>query len=267
VAVRAAAVVTLAALAASAARAADPPRVYRYEAEEMRGARTQAAHRMDFSLERADDGSLKAVVLGLDVIDDGGKWRPLDADEACRRAMHAPPGALAAVTLWPTREDPLGPAFLDACAPSDLFYSLTDLLNVVIIPMAPQFDTTGLRRPGDAARLPGFTAHFARYRRRFDEASPGGELVLVSHTPRETIVDWRPDPARLEIEEGGSTTSRLEGSEHWAFRVGFDTHTGVLRWAEATADDIELDVHAPPSDPTPAAHLSLTRHVRIDTVR
>jgi hypothetical protein len=253
------------AIAAGAARAADAPRAYRYEAEEAPNIGTKSAHRIDFALERGRDGALDAVVLAGATQEGGGDWKPMAPGEDCRRAMRAPPGALAKVRIWPASggDDPLGAGFLDACAPPDLFYSLTDVVNVAIIPIAPQFRAAGLRKPGQSRRWPGFKAHFARYGRSFDETVTGGETALVSRAAGEAVVDWKPDQAQLEIDQAGPPQARLQGAERWAFRVRFDPRSRMLRSAEATTDEIELNVHVPPDKPDPVARVVVKRRVAI----
>jgi hypothetical protein len=179
--------------------------------------------------------------------------------------MQAPAGTLAKVRLWPppAGDDPLGSAFLNTCAPGEIFFPLTDIMNVAIIPLAPQFGVRDLRRVGKTADWPGFAARFERYGRRLEERAPGGKSVLVSRTPGAEVVDWLPEPATLKVDEGGAAPRHFEGVERWAFRVTFDPGTGMLRSATATSDDIDMAVQIPGASPAAAPHVSITRRVSI----
>jgi len=252
-------------LLATPSLAQQPVAGFHYEASERVGAEVRTAYRFDFQLLKTPDGGLTAVVIQAAKSDHGGPFVPAAVSAECRLAMHAPPGALAAVRLWPAPvgPDPLGPAFLDACAPAEVFYPLTDIMNVAIIPLAPKFGARGLRTPGETRPWPGLTAQFERFGRRFEEHVPGGTLTLVASSPGETTVDWRPEPADLTIEDHGPPPVRLHGVERWAFRVSFDPGDGMLRSAQATEDSIDVVVSMPGLPAERSPHVNLTRTVSI----
>jgi len=259
------------ALAAGAAAAQTPrPTIYRYEASESLNGTIQSAYRVDFELARDRRGGLEAIVLRAEAADHGGEFKPVTASETCRAAMHAPPGGLARVRLWPTAGDPaepLGAAFLDLCAPDGVFFPLTDIVNVALIPISPRFEVRRLRRVGQTARFPAFTARFGRNGRQFEEVVAGGEVALVARAPGRDTVEWRPDAARLTIREPTPQGEMLLlGAEHWAFRVGFDPRSRLLASARAIYDDIDMTAQVPGLPADKAPRLKITRQVTIEAL-
>jgi len=224
-------------------------RAYVYQVVEAANGKTRQGYRTGFDLETSPDGAIDAVVRTAEETADGEIWRPVEASEACKAAMHAPVGAVARVRLWPITEDvarTLGPTFLDTCAPGGVFYPLTDILNVVIIPLSPRFEVAALHRQGDRAHYDGFTARFDRAGQNFEETSHGGEVSLPVLSGGKAVVDWAPAPADLAI---GQTVNgqpiQLTGTEHWAFRVTLDAATGALMDAHTDYDDLDLVARLP----------------------
>jgi hypothetical protein len=264
-------------LAWAAVASAQPPwrappfpglRAYRYEVIESFNGRVETGYRVDFDLDTSGGGTIDALVRSADESQDGKTWTAVAVGEACRLAMHAPPGGLARVRLWPVADNAdggLGASFLDTCAPSAVFLPLTDIVNVVIIPVSSKFGAAKLRRVGDSASYDGFTAGFDRAGQRLRETSPGGQISLVSQENGRTTLDWAPSLADLSLQEPGprGRSIDLRGKEHFAFRVEIDTRSGALVSAHTTYDDLDLAMHIAdvPADKLPRQ--AITRAVDI----
>jgi hypothetical protein len=256
----------LAAATAVSAQAPATTNSYLYEAAELVNGQVTTAYRVSFELRKGRDGTLEAVVRKAETSDHGGPWSSPDISDSCRTAMHAPEGAIAKVQIWPVRTgaDPLGAAFLDLCAPGPVFFPLTDIVNVALIPLSPQFQGDALRKAGDTARFPAFTARFERNGRQFEEHVTGGVVSLASRSANDAVVDWRPDPADLSIREPSPQgPTQFHGAEHWSFRISYDPKTQELHWARTTYDDIEMAVVTPGIAAEAAPHVKITRQVRI----
>jgi hypothetical protein len=237
-------------------------RHYLYQATETVGDHQTGGYRTEFDLETSG-GATYAIIRKSAVYD--GAWKPVEPDANCRAAMHGDSNSLARVKLSPM--DPeiaktLGEAFLPMCAPPGVFFPLTDILNVAIIPTSDRFRATELRIVGQSLSYPGFDAAFDRSGIGFKETSPGGAIKLSMLDKHRAVLDWQPATADLElIEKAHQPAVHLKGTESFAFRVDVDRKTGLINRAAATFDNLDMKVIGAP-DTFP--HLHITRTVTID---
>jgi hypothetical protein len=260
--IRIALAAALAATAAAAAYADGPAPVraipapgvrhYLYEViETVNGAR-HGGWRTEFDFV-SSNGAIDAVVRKTSSFN-GKIWEPVTVDDACRAAMHGSADSLARVRLWPLPPEAarkLDSTFLDTCAPAGIFFPLTDILNVAVIPASPSFRTRELRQVGQTLHYEGFEAAFDHAGEAIKETSHGGEVRLAALDPRRAVIDWRPDLADLEMtERAQKPPMTLKGTEHWAFRLELDRASGAIVRAETIYDDLDLAiVGAPPGAP------------------
>jgi hypothetical protein len=218
-------------------------------------------YRTEFDLETSG-GAIYAIVRKSVVLD--GTWKPVEPDAACRAAMHGDGTSLARVKLSPLTPDAaksLGQSFLAMCAPPGIFFPLTDILNVALIPTSERFRAAELKTVGQSLTYPGFEAAFDRSGIGIKETSPGGEISLVSLDPQHAVLDWKPAAADLELVEGANKPPvTLKGTEHFAFRVDVDRKTGAILRAATTYDDLDMKVMGAP-DSIP--HVRISRTVTI----
>ncbi|HEX5183230.1 MAG TPA: hypothetical protein VFW19_08780 [Allosphingosinicella sp.] len=239
-------------------------RHYLYEVIETINGVRRDGWRTEFDLISAH-GTIDAVVRKTFHFTDKG-WDPVTADPACRAAMHGNAESLARVRLWPMPPDSapkLGASFLDTCAPAGVFFPLTDILNVAVIPWSPTFHAQDLREVGQSVHYEGFEAAFDRAGEAIKETAHGGEVRLAALDPHRAVIDWRPDPADLEMNESAQKPPMtLKGTEHWAFRLELDRASGTILRAQTTYDDLDLAiVGAPPNVP----RVKITRAVLIES--
>jgi hypothetical protein len=236
---------------------------YLYEViETVNGAR-HGGWRTEFDLVSAN-GAIDAVVRNSSQFTAKG-WEPIAADAACRTAMHGGTDILARVRLWPPpagSTSKLDASFLDTCAPAGVFFPLTDILNVAVIPSSSSFHAQDLHEVGQSERYPGFEAAYDRAGEAIKEVSHGGEVRLAALDPHRAVIDWRPDLADLELTEGAQKPPMtLKGTEHWAFRLELDRASGAILRAQTTYDDLDLAiVGAPPNVP----RVKISRSVLIE---
>ncbi|MDB5694378.1 MAG: hypothetical protein JWO81_3441 [Alphaproteobacteria bacterium] len=262
----------LAAFAATAAPAGTQPpfrtmptpgvRHYLYEVIQTINGTTRKGYRTEFDLE-AKGGALFATIRTTAELDQGA-WKPVLSDAACRKAMSGTEARLARVQLYPL--DPatahsLGSSFLATCAPPAIFFPLTDILNVAIIPVSSAFRVGELRAVGETLAYPGFEAAFDRSGESIQETTHGGDVRLAALDPRRALIDWRPLPADITtVERSMQPPMTLRGKEHWAFRVEIDRRSGAIERASTSYDDLDLAiVGAPASVP----HVRISRSVTI----
>ncbi len=237
---------------------------YRYESIE-RGGGADKGYQVDYDLVSDGKGGIVAVVKraahGI-----AGKWMDATLDDACRTALHAGPRELARITLSPLAPDAagtLGDAFMAPCAPADLFFPMTDILNVALIQATPHFRIDRLATPGDSARFEGFKTSLDRFGIAIDASSGGGTIRFATLEPGRASVDWAPDPMAITIlnrKAFNGVDLKLDGTEDFSFRVTIDPATGVLLGAGTTHDRLSLVANIPGVPPRP---LSITREVTI----
>jgi len=240
-------------------------RRYTYQAAETVNGAPGGGYRMDFRLETDADGAIDAVIETTGAVQANGSFAASEIAEDCRARLHAPAGGLARVRLWPLAEadKDLGPSFLDACAPAALFFPLTDILNVVLVLRAPRFGASRLKRVGQVANYPAFTARFERLGQNFMEASNGGLLRWVSRKDQAAVLEWAPNPADLTIIRSGAQGVTLTGKEHWAFRVKVRSPGLGLISAKTTVDDLDLRARPAGVNPANAFPVHIHRDVAI----
>jgi hypothetical protein len=272
-ALRAAILAALAGTAAAAAPAGPRPafrtmptagvRHYLYEVVQTINGTTRKGYRTEFDLE-TKGGALFATLRATAELDQSG-WKPVAVDAACRKAMNGGEAGLARLRLYPLDPETahgLGASFLATCAPPAVFFPLTDILNVVIIPLSGEFHANELRNVGDTHSFPGFTAAFDRAGESIRETTHGGDVRLAAIDSRRAVIDWQPAPADLHMIERGMTPPlTLQGTEHWAFRVELDRRTGAIERASTTYDDLDLKMVGMP-DSVP--HVRISRTVTIE---
>jgi hypothetical protein len=234
---------------------------YVYQATETVVGGPVHGYRTEFDIEYAG-GAIYAIIRKASVLD--GSLKPVELDAACRAALHGDETRLARVKLSPLSLEAaktLGDSFLPNCAPAGIFFPLTDILNVVLIP-STHFNATGLKIVGQSLPFPGFEAAFDRAGIAIKETASGGEVSLASVDPDRAVIDWKPAAADLEIlEEANKPPVRLRGTEHFAFRVEVDRRTGAIARAVASYDNLDMKVvGAPDSMPD----LKITRAVSIE---
>jgi hypothetical protein len=219
-------------------------------------------YRTEFDLETSG-GAIYAIVRKSAVLD--GTWKPVEPDAPCRAAMHGDATRLARVKLSPLAPEAaktLGDSFLAMCAPPGVFFPLTDILNVAIIPISQRFRAAELRRVGQSLSYPGFEAAFDRSGVAIRETSSGGEISLASLDAQRAVLDWKPALADLDLVEGANKPPvTLKGTEHFAFRVEIDRKTGAIRRAVTTYDELDMKVVGAP-DSVP--HVRIRRAVTIE---
>jgi hypothetical protein len=234
---------------------------YVYQATETVTGGPVHGYRTEFDLEYSGD-AVYAIVRSAAVVD--GSSKPVELDAACRAALHGDGTSLARVKLSPLSPEAaktLGDSFLATCAPPGIFFPLTDILNVILIPSA-HFHATALRTVGQSLPFPGFEAAFDRAGIAIKETASGGEVSLASVDRDRAVLDWKPAVADLEIvEEANKPPITLKGNEHFAFRVEVDRKTGAIARAVASYDNLDMKVvGAPDSMP----NLKITRAVSIE---
>jgi hypothetical protein len=237
---------------------------YLYQVVQTINGTTHHGWRTEFDLE-ASNGAVYAVIRKAAELGDAG-WKPIAAvDDTCRAAMHGDRTSLARVKIYPLSEETakdLGPSFMAACAPGGIFFPLTDILNVAIIPLSPRFRTNELRAVGQSLRYPGFVAAFDRAGEKIRETSSGGAVVLAALEGGRAVIDWRPDLADLDMNEQASKPPvALKGTEHWAFRLEIDRKTGIVERASTSYDDLDLAVVGAPAS---VPHVRISRSVLIE---
>ena len=240
---------------------------FRYEAMEVSRVSTKG-YRTDFSLRSDGRGGVVADIVSSQTYD-GKAWTPVVVDDACRKAMDAPPGELARVKLYPLTPDQtrLGDAFLAQCAPAGVFFPLTDILNVVLIVASETFGVRRLAAPGDATGCAGFATSLDRLGLPMTDASEGGPLSLASVDGGQATLDWKPTPSRIEmVETSGASQIRLSGTETFAFRVLVDRRTGSLAGAQSLYDDLDLGVAIATLPPEKRPRLAVKRTVTITPI-
>ncbi|MEZ0243903.1 MAG: hypothetical protein ACAH11_11045, partial [Sphingomonas sp.] len=208
-------------------------------------------------------GGLIAIVIGA-FDTDSGKPVPASISEKCRAELHGQPGELARVTLSPrpaVAVERLDASFMAECAPAELFFPITDVLNISRAQMFPGL--SGLKRPGDRVQAPGFATWLDRSGASVDESSPGAAIRFVALTPDRATIDWLPKPMAVTVTThggAGNSDSVLSGFEDIGYRLEIDPRTGVLLSAVTTHDRIDLTLSLPDGRKVP---LNLTRDVVI----
>lgn len=244
-------------VAAPYATAAPPPPLrlqpivsehgYEYMVKETQAGRSGSGYVMDFRLRVARGGVVMAVVTSATVVA-GDTRTPVAIDPACLRALHARRGELAEIRLAPLTPEQakLGEAFMPFCAPAALFLPMTDILNVALVQTSKRFQIGRLTTVGQSVGFQGFTTSLDRPGMQMAESSDGGVTTLAGVEGENAIVLWAPSPSQLHLVQkdgaGPGKPVSLDGTEHFAFRLEIDTHTGVLQRASSVYDDLNVAV-------------------------
>ena len=267
------AVACAAALAGATVAAASAPwraapdagaRTYRYEVHELTGGSVRG-YRMDYRLRADGKGGVTADVIRTATFD-GTAYTPAVVDAACAKAMNARPGEVASLSLFPltAAQAKLGDAFLPDCAPPAVFFPLTDILNVVLIQSSDRFRVGALKTVGQSAPFAGFSTSLDRAGMAMAETASGGAVTLTSLDHGEATLDWKPEPAELDLTEGsGGQAIKLHGTEHFAFRLVIDARTGWLKRGETLSDDLDMAVALPNAPADKAPRVATRRMVSI----
>lgn len=238
---------------------------YRYQSVETVNGSARSGYSMRFELQSVRGVVYARIISAFELAD--GAWKNVAPAPACRKAMNGGSGRLAKVRLYPVNpgaRGDLGASFLAECAPPALFYPLTDILNVLLIPWSGEFRARELSRVGDHARFQGIMAAFVRGDREFFERSPGGETRLAGLDEANALFEWYPEVAELRIiDRSKRPNTILQGTEHWAFRVAVRRSTGALETASTIYDDLDLKL-AGSATTSPNVHISRTVIIRRD---
>jgi hypothetical protein len=237
-------------------------RHYNYEVIQTINDTTKKGYRTQFDLE-SKGNSLFAIVRATSELNNG-VWKPGVPDAACREALNGSSDSLARVQLYPLdagAAHDLGSSFLDLCAPPAIFFPLTDILNVMVIPIPGPFRAHELRKVGDVLPFPGFEAAYDRAGEQIRETTAGGKVRLASLDRRKAVIEWLPDQADLElVERGMQPPMESQGTEHFAFQIEVDRRSGAIERASTTYDNLDLKIVGVPDN---AAHIRISRAVTI----
>jgi hypothetical protein len=237
---------------------------YRYDVREIVGATTRG-YRTDYRIRVRGDGRVVAEIVSVQTLDGKG-FTPVTVDPACAAAMHARPGELATVQLFPLSPEQakLGDAFLAPCAPAGVFFPLTDILNVALIQASKTFHLDSLNKVGQVSDFPGFSTSLDRAGVAMAEESPGGKITLQSLEGGRATLDWAPNPAALHlVEQNAGPPVKLDGTEHFAFRLVLDAGSGWPRQADTLYDDLDMRVAVPGLPPDKLPKVAIKRLVSI----
>lgn len=236
---------------------------YQYEVVQTINGATRKGYRTQFDL--ISDGKTITAIIRHTAELAGDHWKTIVPDPQSRSAMHGDARSLAQLQLFPLRKGAahdLGDSFLAMCAPSAIFFPLTDTLNAVIIPVSDEFKTQELSAVGKSVGFEGFDAAYDRAGEKISEHVPGGQVRLVQVDRRHATVEWQPQTADLvSVDRTPQGLITLRGTEHWAFRVVLDRSSGSIESASTIYDDLDLAVADAPSG-TP--HVQITRVVTIE---
>ena len=197
----------------------------------------------------AKDAGVTALIQSA--VDKNGKAMEITAD--CRAKMNAPAGGIATIKLWPATKD-LGSAFLDLCAPADLFHAMTDLSNIILIRSAPQFGGGTLAKAGDKHSFDGFKAQWKRGDEEGAVATQGGTIALTVMDATKAVVQWQPAPMTVNLTiSSPNGAMKIAATEDFAFELVIEAPSGVLLQARTLHDDLNGTIFLPniPADHAP----------------
>jgi hypothetical protein len=236
---------------------------YVYQVDQTINGTTHKGYRTEFDLETRG-GAVFAVVRSTAELMNGD-WKPVVPDSACRKKLNGGPSSLARLQLYPVdpaKAHDLGASFLALCAPPAIFFPLTDILNVTVIPLGTPFRANELRKVGDKRSFSGFEAGYSRAGEQLRETSHGGETRLVALDSDRATLEWRPLPADLTlVEKATNPPTTMDGSEHFAFRVDVERRTGAIERASTIFDDLDLKIADAPDN---VPHVLISRTVTIE---
>jgi hypothetical protein len=264
----------LAVLASTIVTAAAPHSIYRtvpapgvrhyvYQVDQTINGTTHKGYRTEFDLETESGAVFANIRSTAELVN--GAWKPVVPDAGCRKELNGGSSSLARLQLYPidpAKAHDLGASFLALCAPPAVFFPLTDIVNVVVIPLAAPFRASELRKVGDKVSFTGFDAGYDRAGEQLRERSHGGETSLVSLDSRRATLEWRPLPADLTlVEKATKPPTTMQGSEHFAFRLDVERQTGAIERASTIFDDLDLRIVGAPAN---VPHVRVSRTVTIE---
>lgn len=222
--------------------------------------------RIDYDLVSDGKGGVVAVVKAAAAGEGKDGWAEIEVDQACRTALKGQGAELARVTLWPLSSEviaTLGPAFMADCAPTEIFFPLTDVLNLTLVQFAPRYGLSTLAKPGDTRPVPGEKIRFDRLDTVLDAESPGGTITFAALTPSRATIDWASLPVKVKMVHrraynGADVT--LTGTDSSTYRLEIDPRTGVLLGAVSTDSRLDVVMSLPGDYTQP---LAITREMKI----
>lgn len=239
---------------------------YRYETvTNVPGADGQR-FRMDYDIVSDGKGGIVAVVKAASAGTKGTEWRDVDIDDACRTALHAQGSELARVTLWPLAPEAIanmGTGFMAECAPTEIFFPITDVLTITLAQVAPQFGVSAFKKPGDTHRFPGQKIDFERLDTLVSIDSPGGTVQFATLEAGKAAIGYHADPSKVRMIHrrayNGADIS-MTGTDSTYYRIVIDPRTGVLLSVETTRSEMDLVMSLPGDFTQP---MKITREMRI----
>jgi hypothetical protein len=238
-------------------------RHYLYRVDQTINGSTHKGYRTEFDLETRG-GAVFADIRSTAELENGA-WKPVVPDRDCRKELNGGRSSLARLQLYPVdpaKAHDLGASFLALCAPPAIFFPLTDILNVVVIPLGTPFRANELRKVGDKRSFSGFEAGYDRAGEQLRETSHGGETRLVALDSHAATLEWRPLPADLTlVEKATNPPTTMQGSEHFAFRMDVERQTGAIERAATIFDDLDLKIVGGPDN---IGHVRISRRVTIE---
>jgi hypothetical protein len=238
---------------------------YRYETvTHVPGAPGQR-FRIDYDLLSDGKGGVVAVVKAAAKGEADG-WVEIDVDDTCRTALRGQGDELARVTLWPLAPEviaTLGPDFMADCAPTEVFFPLTDVLNLTLIQVAPHFRLNELAKPGDRRPFPGHSLKLDRLDTVLDTDSSGGMLDFAALAPGRATIEWQANPAKIHMVHRRAFNGvdvTFNGTETAIYRLEIDPRTGVLLNAASTRADLDVIMSLPGDYTQP---MKITREMKI----
>ncbi|MBO9712987.1 hypothetical protein [Sphingomonas sp.] len=234
---------------------------YRYESVQHIPSQPDRGARIDYDLVADGKGGAVAVVRAV-WKSEGGTYTPIAVDDPCRTALHAGAGELARVTLYPISKqtaETLGADFMALCAPRELYFSMTDLLNLALIQASPQFGLASLAKPGDSQRFEPFRIVQDRLGITTDSQAAGGTTRFAALDGGIAAIDWAPDSMTISFTDRTAIPGRellIEGTGHFGFRVEIDRATGTMLRAHTTTNRFDVVVNVPDAPPIPMTFTS-----------
>jgi hypothetical protein len=255
--------VGLAGAADAAVRLTQPAGVGHFRLEEHEvGPEGDHGYRLSLDIETTAGGGQTAVIRSAEK-SSNGVWKAVDMAPGCAAALHAPAGAVAAVTLSPPPKD-MGSGFMDHCAPDAIYFPMEDVLNMSLAQNAASFRAPELRRAGDKLRFKAYSTAWTRAGTSAKVSSTGGVNELRSVKDGVATLVWTSDILQVDITNdiGNGQSVRLQGVEHFALELTIDARTGDLRGVTFPFDDLDMAVNAPGAPMGAAApHLKIRRTV------
>lgn len=239
---------------------------YRFETSSVVPNMPGESFRLDYDLVSDGKGVLVAVVKGAWRRQGAPEWSDAEVDAECRKAMGAQGDELARIKLWPFAPEMaanLGKGLVADCAPTELFFPLTEVLTVVQIQVSPQFGLEKLAKPGDTYQFAPYKIALDRDDTVLDLQATGGTLRFDAAVPGRATIGYHPNPSNVTIlhrraYNGADVT--LKGTASGAMKLEIDPGTGVLLGAEAVGDRLDVTMSLPGDFTQP---LAITREVKI----